>query len=68
MRDVPAAGDVERLPQRYASDEELVTRRSCYHCLRANRSKLLPLSPYCTLLGRTVDFCEAATRLKPRRL
>ncbi len=50
--------------RRYASDEELLTHRSCYHCLRANRSKLLHLSPYCTLLGRTVDFCEVCDAIE----
>ena len=51
--------------RRYASDEELLTHRSCYHCLRATRaSGRIWLSPYCTLLGRTVDFREVCDAIE----
>ncbi len=49
--------------RRYASDEELLTDRSCYHCLRAS-FQADHAAPYCTLLGRTVDFCEVCDAIE----
>ena len=57
----PATLNVCRV--RFASEQELLTDRCCYHCLRASFQRD-HACPYCTLLATSVDFSEVCDALE----